>query len=145
MSEQSDLPDWLKALRPPEPAPAEEGADIPDWLKAMRPRELGGAPPEAEPAEPEPVVPEEPSVEKVEAAPPPSPPSEFDLLREKAATQVEELEAEQAQGSAIVQVIRNLQPWQRFVLSLLIFMNVSTLGCFLLLVLERISFDRFFQ
>ncbi len=145
MSEQSDLPDWLKALRPPEPEPTEEGADIPDWLKAMRPRELGGTPPEPEPAGPEPVAPEEPPVEEVEAAPPPPPPSEFDLLREKAATQVEEMEEEQGQGSAIGQVISSLQPWQRFVLSFLIFMNISTLGCFLLLVLERISFDRFLK
>jgi hypothetical protein len=145
MSEQSDLPDWLKALRPPEPAPTEEGEDIPDWLKAMRPRELGGTPPEPEPVEPEPIMPEEPPVEEVEEAPPPPPQSEFDMLREKAVTQAEEFEEEQTQGSAIVQVFRNLKPQQRFILALLIFMNVSTLGCFLLQVLGRISLARFMQ
>ncbi len=134
MSEQ-DIPDWLKAMRPDSPPPDEQ-SDIPDWLKAMRPQEAGGAPPE-------PVEESAPPESAVEAAPA-SPPSEFDVLREKvAATSQMELEPESPlKRSPIFQVIHSLKPQQRFLLSLLIFMNVSTLGCFLLLVLGRIALAR---
>lgn len=114
MSEQSDIPDWLKALRPPaaEPAPPESA--------------FAQAPEESAPAE--------------QAPTPPSPPSEFELLRERALAQPEEFEPEEGvSGSALLQVIRSLKPQQRFILAFFLLVNVSTLGCFVLMVLQKID------
>jgi len=155
MGEQ-DIPDWLQALRPTEsPAESAEPSDIPDWLREMQPRELGpGAPPVSDFPEPEalpePEAPPEPE-STIEEAEPPSPPSEFELLRQKAASQQAEYEEEEQfreespilqaiKGSAIAQLVGTLQPWQRFTVTLLLFLNISTLGFFILLILGRIYF-----
>jgi hypothetical protein len=144
MSEQNDLPDWLKALRPAEnaPSPAEQpDADIPDWLKAMRPGAGGEAPKSGPPAPPAPSEPAEQA--PAAAAPPPAAPSEFDLLREKATAAPMEVEDERPfSNSAIFQVVNSLKPQQRFILSLFLFLNVSLLGCFILMILGRISLVR---
>ncbi len=145
MSEQNDLPDWLKALRPAEsaPPPAQPSeADIPDWLKAMRPGAASEAPkPSPPPAAPAPSAP----AEQAPAAPaqPPAEPSEFDILREKATAAPLDVEEERPfSNSAILQVVNSLKPQQRFILSLFLFLNVSLLGCFILMILGRISFVR---
>lgn len=127
MSEQPDLPDWIKALRPPEPA---EEAPPPSPFDSLRAKAAA-----AQPA----------FVEETVAAEP-APPSPFADLREKAAAPLPEPEEERAsplqdlaKNLAILQVYRSLKAWQRFTLSLFVFLNVSMLGCFLLLVLGRID------
>lgn len=114
MSEQSDMPDWLKALRPQaaEPAPPESA--------------FAQAPEESAPAEQAPM--------------PPRPPSEFELLRERALAQPDESETDEGvRGSALLQAIRSLKPQQRFILAFFLLLNVSTLGCFVLMVLQKID------
>lgn len=43
-------------------------------------------------------------------------------------------------GGRRIPIISNLTPLQRFVLALMLFLNVSVLGCFALLISGRISF-----
>jgi hypothetical protein len=147
MSEQNDLPDWLKALRPAEstPPPAEQpDADIPDWLKAMRPGAGGEGPAKTSPPAPSAPMPSAPAEQAPAAAAPlPTEPSEFDILREKATAMPLEVEDERPfSNSAIFQVVNSLKPQQRFILSLFLFLNVSLLGCFILMILGRISLVR---
>lgn len=142
MSEQNDLPDWLKALRPAEgaPPPAEQSEAIPDWLKAMRPGAASEAP---KPGSPAPAAPAPSAPAEQAPAAPAQPPSEFDILREKATAAPLDIEEERPfANSAIFQVVNSLKPQQRFILSLFLFLNVSLLGCFILMILGRISFAR---
>jgi len=41
-----------------------------------------------------------------------------------------------------IPIISQLNPFQRFVLALMLFLNISVLGCLFLLVLNKISFVR---
>ena len=114
-------------------------SNLPDWLKQMRPQELGG--PLSQPAQPEPVpaaawaAPEQP-VEQ--AAPAPTDGDGLDALREIASVEVPPEEPRQIN----IPIVSQLTPFQRFVLALMLFLNVSVLGCLLLMVMQKISFVR---
>ena len=118
-----------------------EENNLPDWLKQLRDQQLGAteAPPAGPAAlgEPEPPVP--PSFEE------PAPPaeadsrlSELEALREKASAEpvVEEKPPRE------IPIISQLNSFQRFILALMLFLNVSVLGCLFLMVLGKISFVR---
>lgn len=118
-----------------------EENNLPDWLKQLRDQQLGAteAPPLEQGAfgQPEPPVappPEEP-------VPPPDDRGELsglEALREKASAKpmVEEKPRRE------IPVISRLNPFQRFVLALMLFLNISVLGCLFLMVLGKISFVR---
>lgn len=77
----------------------------------------------------------------------------FDNLRQKSAEEAEflndEIEGTPAPPPPKAPRIRRrgssrggLTPAQRFMLALILFLNVTVLGCFALLVFEKISLDR---
>lgn len=114
MSSDNNLPDWLRQLRDPQP-----GAD-------------------AQPAPPpQPVQWETESQVEPETAP--SRADELDALREIASA--EPLRVEEPRRLNIP-IVNQLTPFQRFVLALMLFLNVSVLGCLFLMVTEKISFVR---
>lgn len=101
-------------------------ADVPEWLKQLqqpptREELMGGGPlPEAQ-------------------APGGAPPEGGGLLeglREQAARadQEERRAARRSQASGL----RGLLPWQRFVLALLLFLDVALLGCMCLVMTQRV-------
>ena len=118
-----------------------EENNLPDWLKQLRDQQLG--PTEAPPAETassgQPELPAAPAPE--EPAPPADERGELsglEALREKASAEpiVEEKPRRE------IPIISQLNPFQRFVLALMLFLNISVLGCLFLLVLNKISFVR---
>jgi len=118
-----------------------EENNLPDWLKQLRDQQLG--PTEAPPAETaefgQPVLPAAPPPE--EPAPPADERGELsglEALREKASA--EPMVEEEPQRE--IPIISQLNPFQRFVLALMLFLNISVLGCLFLLVLNKISFVR---
>ena len=129
MAEQSELPDWLKEMQSSQSAGGDTSSPFSDL------REKAGA---LQPEE------EEETAETAEGAPTElqaSAAGGFSTLRRKASAMADLQEEEEAplQGSPIFAIVRSLKPWQRFTLSLLLLMNISTLGCFILLVLQRID------
>jgi len=72
----------------------------------------------------------------------------FDNLRQKSTEQAEFLTDEEdapvvesrASGPRSMQWLLGLTPTQRFILALMLFLNITVLGCLALLALERISF-----
>jgi hypothetical protein len=118
-----------------------EENNLPDWLKQLRDQQLGTT--ETSPAEPaafgEPAPPAPPSFEEpAPAAEADSGLSGLEALREKASVEpvVEE------KPSREIPIISQLDPFQRFVLALMLFLNVSVLGCLFLMVLGKISLVR---
>jgi len=118
-----------------------EENNLPDWLKQLRDQQLG--PTKAPPAETaefgQPVLPAAPPPE--EPAPPADERGELsglEVLREKASA--EPMVEEKPQRE--IPIISQLNPFQRFVLALMLFLNISVLGCLFLLVLNKISFVR---
>ena len=115
--------------------------NLPDWLRQLRDQQMGtaGAQP-AEPAEPpglpEPAPPAEPSGEE---PPPPSGGDTFEELRQKASVEPPPVEE---RPKLIIPIVGRLQPVQRFILALMLFLNVSVLGCLFLMVAGKISFVR---
>lgn len=118
-----------------------EENNLPDWLKQLRDQQLGAteAPPAGPAAFGEPAPPVPPSFEE------PAPPAEADsrvsgleALREKASAEpvVEEKPPRE------IPIISQLNSFQRFILALMLFLNVSVLGCLFLMVLGKISFVR---
>ncbi len=103
--------------------------EMPDWLREMRPpmeEERGKA------AEP-PVAP---------FGPLPRPPSErepvLDELREQAfGARLREVTPRSRAG--LGGMIQGLAPWQRFVLALLLFLDVALLGCMCLVMTGRVA------
>ena len=118
-----------------------EENNLPDWLKQLRDEQLGAIEgPSPEPGafgQPEPLatpLPEEP-------APPIDERGELsglEALREKASA--EPLIEDKPRRE--IPVISQLNPFQRFVLALMLFLNISVLGCLFLMVLGKISFVR---
>jgi hypothetical protein len=111
-----------------------ENENLPDWLKQLRDQQMGPAP--SQPAEPV----AEPAGE---GAPAPATQAggganEFDALRERASAEpvVEE------EPPRVIPIISDLSPFQRFVLALMVFLNVSVLGCLALMVLGKITLVR---
>jgi hypothetical protein len=118
-----------------------EENNLPDWLKQLRDQQLGAT--EAPPAEPvafgQPELPVAPPPEA------PAPPAEekgelsgLEALREKASAEpmVEEKPRRE------IPIISQLNPFQRFVLALMLFLNISVLGCLFLMILGKISLVR---
>ena len=65
----------------------------------------------------------------------------FDDLRERAASAAEYEEVEKNQSSfALTNILATFTPQQRFVLSLMLFLNVAVIGCMCLLASGRIQF-----
>ena len=62
----------------------------------------------------------------------------FDDLRERAAAEFEELEPEKP--SLLAQLLAGITPQQRFILALMLLLNVVVLGCMCLIAFERIQF-----
>lgn len=60
----------------------------------------------------------------------------FDDLRERAAVDLEELEPEPS--SPLAELLGGLTPQQRFVLALMLLLNVVVIGCMCLIAFERI-------
>lgn len=92
------------------------GKDLPDWLRELTPQETDDAGAAATtPGWLHAVTPEAPAAPQESAAPQPS-----RRRRSRRSTS------------------GGLQPWQRFVLALLLFLNVALIGLLLLTMLERI-------
>ncbi len=66
----------------------------------------------------------------------------FDDLRERATSAEYELEKveEPQSSSALANIVAVFTPQQRFILSLMLFLNVTVLGCMCLLASGRIQF-----
>jgi len=108
-----------------------ENENLPDWLRQLRDQQMGPAP--SQPAEPvaEPAGEGAPVTQAGGA-------SEFDALRERASAEpvVEE------EPPRVIPIVSDLSPFQRFVLALMVFLNVSVLGCLALMVLGKITLVR---
>ncbi len=101
--------------------------ELPDWLREMRDQQVGAEFGAGEPG----AVPEEGSVEAQQVG-------EFDALREKASVEPPPEEPEERH----LPIIGDLTPFQRFVLALMLFLNVSVLGFLFLMVAEKIALAR---
>ena len=65
----------------------------------------------------------------------------FDDLRERAASAAEYEEVpEPKSSSALVDIVGTFTPQQRFVLALMLFLNVTVIGCMCLVASGRIQF-----
>jgi len=118
---------------------SDEG-NLPDWLKQLRPQELGG--PFGQPVEPaQPAAWQAaPAPETVPAeAPTPVSADSLDALREIASVELPPVEEPRRLN---IPIVSQLTPFQRFVLALMLFLNVSVLGCLFLMVMEKISLVR---
>jgi hypothetical protein len=62
----------------------------------------------------------------------------FDDLRERAAAEFDELEPEST--SPLADFLKGINPQQRFVVSLMLLLNVLILGCMCLIAFGRIQF-----
>ncbi len=109
-----------------------ENENLPDWLKQLRDQQMGPAPSELD----EPLA--EPAVEGAPMAPAKSGANEFDALRERASAEP----VEEQEPPRVIPIISDLSPFQRFVLALMVFLNVSMLGCLALMVLGKITLVR---
>jgi len=109
-----------------------ENENLPDWLRQLRDQQMGPAP--SQPAEPL----AEPAGEGAPVTPAGGGANEFDALRERASAEpvVEE------EPPRVIPIISDLSPFQRFVLALMVFLNVSVLGCLALMVLGKITLVR---
>jgi hypothetical protein len=110
--------------------------DIPDWLKELEP-----APPEE--TEPEPYEPESPEAPEEDMGPAFDEPEEerdtlVDDLREQAVADEEFEEPDQPTGG-IASVFLGLTSTQRFILALLLFLDIALLGCMCLIMTGRIA------
>jgi len=130
----------------------EEG-EMPDWLKELRDEQFGEEP-EAE-GEPAPEMePEDPSARQrkareavevfsTESEPEPEPEPEdedvMDSLREQMREEERKEEEETEDRTLLPSFIVELEPWQRFVLALMLFLNVALCGCMALTMLGRIG------
>jgi len=119
---------------------ATEEDNLPDWLRQLRDQQMGTA--GAQPAEPaEWPGPPEPAQPPEEVAPPAQAEGSgdaFEELRQRASVEppVEE------RPRVSIPIVSQLQPVQRFILALMLFLNVSVLGCLFLMVAGKISLVR---
>ena len=115
--------------------------NLPDWLRQLRDQQMGGtseqpAEPEPEPAEPvEPAPPAEPGAPEAQQK---SGDDVYGDLRQKASFESPVEQRPQVK----IPIVSQLEPVQRFVLALMLFLNVSVLGCLFLMVAGKISFVR---
>jgi len=116
------------------------GDNLPDWLRQLRDQQLGAAgvaPVGSTPVSAVPTVPDLPQaatlgVQETQVG---SSSDGFGALREKASIEI----PEEAPPGPQIPIISQLSPFQRFLLALLIFLNVSVLGCLGLMVLGKIT------
>ncbi len=152
IEENEQLPDWLVELRdqqlqqqPPESPPLLEEAPgqmdrsslMGDLRSQMSWAEEQMAQTEAPVAQVEEAVapPEEAPVE-------PEPDESTDVLeswREQMVIAAEEEELEDARKKTPIQALLDLQPPQRLLLSILLFLNVAMSGCLILIMLGRVE------
>jgi hypothetical protein len=123
---------------------AEEN-NLPDWLRQLRDQQIGPA--EAQPAQPaEPAQPagrgEESALEAAPEAAPASGADDLGALREIASVELPVEEPRRVSIPIVSPILNQLTPFQRFVLALMLFLNVSVLGCLFLMVMQKISFVR---
>lgn len=111
--------------------------DIPDWLKELEPsasEEL-----EAEPYEPEsPEFTEEEMGSAFDEEPETTGDTLVDDLREQAIVD-EELEEPDQPSSGVAAIFLGLTPIQRFILAVLLFLDVLLLGCMCLVMTGRVA------
>jgi len=62
----------------------------------------------------------------------------FDNLRERAEAEYEDLAQESKSTSTLAGLLAGITPKQRFILSLMLLLNVIVIGCMCLIALERI-------
>jgi hypothetical protein len=108
--------------------------EIPDWLKELR-----EPPPSSEEYVPE----SQPEEEQPDwLTPPPEPAAEreslLEGLREQAQDELEELEKLEKPRTGLAGALMGLSPVQRFILALLLFLDVALLGCMCLVMTQRI-------
>jgi hypothetical protein len=124
------------------------GDNLPDWLKELRDQQLGMSTPSAGQTEPPasaPAFQDEGGSEPTEPVDEGEQPTqvvrhvdEFEALRERASAEpiIDE------PPPRTLPVISQLSPFQRFVLALMLFLNVSVLGCLFLMVAGKIALVR---
>ena len=110
--------------------------DIPDWLKELEP-------PSSEEMEAEPYEPESPEFVEEDMGAAFDEPEEtrdtlVDDLREQAIVD-EELEEPEQTSSGVAAIFLGLTPTQRFILALLLFLDVALLGCMCLVMTGRVA------
>lgn len=128
--------------------------ELPDWLAEMRDQQLGQQLEE----EPDPT---EQAVEDImgglgeqadlgdvfqdqpdPAVAPPDQTSQVDVLedlREQMVAQATEGDSGHREKSPLTQVFSSVQPWQRFVLAVLLFLDVALCGCMALVMAGRVG------
>jgi hypothetical protein len=62
----------------------------------------------------------------------------FDDLRERAEAEYEDLERESGSVTTLTGLLAGITPKQRFILSLMLLLNVTVIGCMCLIALGRI-------
>ena len=129
--------------------------ELPDWLAEMRDQQLGQQLEEEEPgpteqavedimgrlggqADPGDVFQDQPDP----AVAPPDQTSQGDVLedlREQMVAQATEKDFGHREKPPLTRVFSGLQPWQRFVLAVLLFLDVALCGCMALVMAGRVA------
>lgn len=120
-----------------------ENGELPDWLAEIRDRQLGEqARQQQVPLRPQRIV-EDLQAQMAQPAPGPEagPKDELEGLREQLIQASEEYYA-QAEKGPFYKAVLDLPPAQRFVLALMLFLNIAICGCLALLVTGRVSLLR---
>ncbi len=152
IEENEQLPDWLVELRdqqlqqqPQEPPPLIEEPpgqmDRSSLMGDLR-SQMSWAEEQMAQTEAPLLQAEEPAALPEEAPVEPEPDESTDVLdswREQMLITAEEEEREYARKKTPVQAVLDLQPPQRLLLSILLFLNVAICGCMVLIMLERVE------
>ena len=112
--------------------------NLPSWLRQLRDQQMGGTSEQPAEPEPEPVEPAPPAEPGAPEAQQKSGDDVYGDLRQKASFESPVEERRQVK----LPIVSQLKPVQRFVLALMLFLNVSVLGCLFLMVAGKISFVR---
>jgi len=117
----------------------EEGK-LPDWLAELRDRQLSELAQQQQPSvRPQHIVEDlQEQIARSDQEPKAAPEDELEDIREQLIQASEEYYAQVRKGP-FYQPILNLPPMQRFVLALMLFLDVALCGCIALLVTGRIT------
>ena len=120
---------------------ATEEDNLPDWLRQLRDQQMGtgGAQPAESSEWPGQFEPAQPPGEAAPPAPVEGSGDAFEELRQRASVEPPPVEE---RPRVSIPIVSQLQPVQRFILALMLFLNVSVLGCLFLMVAGKISFVR---
>jgi len=146
IEENEQLPDWLielrdEQLRQQSQEPPLEQVGRASLVGDLRP----SMPPAGAPLAPAevPVTPAEAPVAPAEeplAEPEPAAPTDMlESLREQMILAAAAEELEYARRRTLVQTVRDLQPTQRLLLAVLLFLNVAVCGCMMLTMAGRVE------